>query len=427
MTPEECAQFLDPNTPLFSDEERSQIAADEKARRAEKRAPHHEEQATHASKENSAPPRAIVPSVAPRAHMRRREVGTVHDDVRPDEEAFGRGPRAKPDQLLCRIAEIPIKPIEWIWYQRIAAGTLANLDGDPGLGKSTLVADLIARITRGESLYGDSGSRSPADVILISYEDSPGTVIRPRLMAAGADLDRVHTWKLDVTPFTLPGSLDRLDEYIREHRVSLVVIDPLMAALSSRVDAHRDQDIRRVLAKAASIAERTGAAILFVRHLNKRQGEPALYRGGGSIGIIGAVRSGLLLVRDPNDADARILAMTKSNMGRQAPSLRLRLVTAPPPAPGVEVAIVRWEGECGVTADDLMAPVMRGRPREDAKELLRSLLRDGPVPAAEILAQAKAAGVSTRTLERVKGDLGVQSRKVDDGWIWSLPTEEGGA
>src|SRR5262249_22936941 len=145
--------------------------------------------------------------------------------------------------------------------------------------------------------------------------------IRPRLEAAGADLDRIHIFHAvrreghEVIP-SLPENLPELERAIRDRHAELVVIDPLMAYLGGGVDAHRDQDVRRALAPLAKMVERTGAAGLAVRHLNKggASGGNPLYRGGGSIGIIGAARSGLLVARDPDDPERRVFAVTKSNL-----------------------------------------------------------------------------------------------------------------
>lgn len=344
-----------------------------------------------------------------------------------------RSPQAAASAATCCAQKIEMLPVEWLWRHRIPSGMLSMFDGDPGLCKSTVIADLAARLSRAEPLPGDEG-REPTTSILISYEDSASHVVVPRLVAAGADLSRVHVWDLDARPFALDDEgLVALEAEITRTRAGWVSIDPLMAALPADLNAHRDQDVRRALAKLAKLAERTDCAITFVRHLNKSGGGNALYRGGGSIGIIGAARAGMILGLDPEDADAkqsgaRVLAMTKCNVGRPAPAMRLRVVSAPAPAPGIEVARIEWEGESQHTADDLVAERAEREESSDAETWLRSLLEGGPQASEEIKRQARSAGISWRTVERAKQAIGARARRRGFGaageWQWFVPGNE---
>jgi RecA-family ATPase len=163
--------------------------------------------------------------------------------------------------LVC-VAHVDREPVRWLWPGRIPLGKLTVLDGDPGVGKSTLTLTIAAKVTTG-SPFPDGARPDPADVILLSAEDDIGDTIRPRLEAAGADLERA--WVLpDVQedgepprPPELPADLDRLEALVKDQAAALVVIDPLMAFLAGAVDAHRDQDVRRVLARMAYMAART--------------------------------------------------------------------------------------------------------------------------------------------------------------------------
>jgi hypothetical protein len=239
-------------------------------------------------------------------------------------------------------------------------------------------------------------------------------------------------WDMDVQPFNVAESLLLLAEKIREVGAAWVVIDPLMASFPSNLNAHRDQDVRAVLAPLSKLAETTGCAITFVRHLNKSGGASAIYRGGGSIGIIGAARAGMVLGLDPSDATkgksgSRILAMTKCNVGKAAPALKLRVVSAPSPAPRIEVARIQWEGDVECSADELVAEATdqeRGNVT-DTEEWLRSLLEGGPQPSETIKSMAREAGFSWRTVERAKERIGARAKRVGFGaagaWKWKLP------
>ncbi len=190
-----------------------------------------------------------------------------------------------------------------------------------------------------------------------------------------------------------------------------------MAFLGGKTDSHKDQDVRRALAPLAAFEERTRAAVLIVRHLNKAAGGNPLYRGGGSIGIIGAARSGLVVARDPEDPERRILAANKNNLSRAAPSLVFGLETAPNGA-----ARVVWGGTSSLNAADILREPVDPEQRSalsEAKDFLSKELADGPVAAEQVKKDARAAGVSERTLKRAKRALGVGSDKASDGsWYW---------
>lgn len=196
-----------------------------------------------------------------------------------------------------------------------------------------------------------------------------------------------------------------------------------MAFLGGKVDTHRDHDIRRALAPLASLAERTGAAVVVVRHLNKGTGTQAMYRGGGSIGIAGAARSVLLVAPDPTDATRRVLATVKSNLAECAPSLAFTLTTTG------DIASVNWIGQTDQSADALLSRETSGDQHSavgEAAEFLRAALADRPRSAAEVLAEARTAGIARRTLDRARRALGVVPHREgfqDGRWVWSLPKD----
>ncbi len=336
-------------------------------------------------------------------------------------------------KILCAADVIPER-VRWLWPGRIPLGKVTVIDGDPGLGKSTLMADIAARITTHRLMPDDSrsGLDGPASVLILSAEDGAGDTIRPRLEAAGTDLERVIIWDCNLDDDgsemlpSLPEDTGLLADLIQRHGVMLVTIDPLTAYLGAKTNSYRDQDVRRALTPLAKVGEATGAAIVLVRHLNKAMGGSAIYRGGGSIGIVGAARSGLLVAKHPDDEERRILASTKCNLGPPPPSLAYRLE-------GHEngAGYIVWEGVTTHTADALVSQPQGDEERtarEEAKDFLRDVLASGPVPSKEILRQARDAGINEKTLRRAKGDIGVTARKdgFDAGWIWELPQHEDG-
>jgi hypothetical protein len=331
-----------------------------------------------------------------------------------------------------RCADITSANVSWLWEPYLARGKLAVLDGDPGTGKSFVTIDLACRITRGLPMPGTGAAGKAASVLLLNAEDDARDTIRPRVLAANGDPDRVRVFAapgigLERVP-RFPEDFARLEAAVRETRAALVVIDPMMAFFPPDVSANNTQSITTALLPLSALAASTGACVLLVRHLRKSGGASAIYRGMGSIGILGAVRTGLMIARHPDDADLRVLSMTKTNIGPPGQSLGFRL--ARNEASGQTV--IDWTGPLDVTADDLFGacvPLRAGfRTRERAAEWLREFLANGERRASEVFEAARAAGIPERTLKRVKATVGVQSNAVkSDGkleWWWRDPKAE---
>jgi hypothetical protein len=332
------------------------------------------------------------------------------------------------------LADVEPRRVTWLWPDWLPHGSLCVLDGDPGLGKSSLTLELAARLSRGEALPPLSGPNlgtRPTATLLLGAEDALDYTVRPRLDAMGADCSLIHSLEAfadgitgEERPVQLPADLGRMEAFIRERGVALVVVDPLMAYLGSEYDAHKDQDVRRCLRPLAQLAGRTGCVVLLVRHLNKLHGGPALYRGGSSIGITGAARASMIAGRDP-DEDRFVLAMNKLNVGPKPTALAYRLEGA-----GLACRIV-WDGEVDLRPDQILghggAGRRQGRPPDalaEAMEFLRSLLAFGRVTTVEVNRQADARGISRNTLARARADLGVIPTREGNTYYMELPLQE---
>jgi putative DNA primase/helicase len=334
-----------------------------------------------------------------------------------------------PGPVLVKLAMVQREAVDWLWSGYLARGKLHMLDGDPGLGKSTTALDLAARLSRGAPMPDGSPGIAPAGVVILTAEDGMADTVRPRLEAAGADLSRIValTGIVDADGErmpSLPADLAAIEAGIREVEAVAVIIDPIMAYLPADVNAHRDQDVRRALAPTAALAERTRVAILAIRHLNKSGGSQVLYRGGGSIGIIGAARVGLLVAKDPDDESRRIVAVTKNNLAPEPPSLAFQLV----PDVATGAARIEWLGESHHRAPALLAlPSSEedGSALEEACEVLRTILADGPLAAKAAEREAYDAGISRATLLRARKAAGVIAERIGGlgsagRWEWRL-------
>jgi len=324
--------------------------------------------------------------------------------------------------------QIREEEVRWLWPGRIPLGKLTVLDGDPGLGKSLISLDLAARVSQ-RGVMPDGAVGVNGCVLICSAEDDSADTIVPRLRHAGADLARV---KLMATlpdgdgsrrDLFVPEDAVSLEQAIIAHQVIFVVVDPLMAFLGEEVRSNSDQSVRRVLRLLAGIAQKHGCAILVIRHLNKSNGSSPIYRGGGSIGIIGAARAGLMVAIDPNDDQDRVLAGTKMNLATMPPSLIYRI------GGSKGIIEVLWGGSSEHTARSLLDG--QGLDDEErsklaeAAQFLADLVGQGPVPAEEVLRQARRLGYSEKTLYRAKSQLKIVSRKdrtsIRGKWSWALP------
>lgn len=334
-----------------------------------------------------------------------------------------------PDLVGTLVSDVEREHIEWVWPGRLALGKLTILDGDPGLGKSTLLYDVAARITTGRAMP-DGAPTEQGGVLILSTEDGIGDTIRPRLEVADADLARcmvVQTIPEEDGPGrvpVLPDDLPLLEYTARRVDARLLVIDPLMAHLGSETNSYRDQDVRRALAPVSEFAERCGLAVVVVRHLNKTGGGSPIYRGGGSIGIIGAARVGLLVGRDPEDEDRLVLASTKNNLAHRPASLAFRVVSA---LDDPDTSTIEWEGSCLLNASDLLSMPSRGERTtavDEAAQWLKEKLADGPRAAAEMYDLAEAAGIKKHALHRARKQVADTERtggvSGSGYWVWSL-------
>lgn len=358
--------------------------------------------------------------------------------------ANGRGAAPSvPRAIGILLSDVEPEEVRWLWRQRLPLGKLALVDGDPGLGKSTMLLDLAARVTRGDAMPdgSDPDVSGPAGVVLVQAEDGLADTIVPRFLAAGGVRERMVAFTAVSEPAEYDGEgrerrparprmphlgdAEQLEDMIRRVSARLVIVDPLVAFLPPRVDANKDAEVRQGLSPVVELAERLGCVVAGIRHLNKAAALSALYRGGGSIGIIGAARSGLLVASDPSDPRRRILAPLKCNLAVFPPSLAWHLESA-----DGGVARVVWEGVTELSAISLL----EGGDKEErsagteAEEFLRAELSEGERPAEEMMSTARRLGIAARTLRRAADGLGVRKRRRGFGkgseMRWSLPEHQ---
>lgn len=322
-------------------------------------------------------------------------------------------PRAK---FLC---DIDHKPIDWLWTDRVPVGMVTVLEGDPGLGKSTVAIDLAARVTRGQQMPGDKkGVRVPSGVLIIGTEEDRAAVVRPRFEAAGGDLKRIKVSSLEHPP-VFPRDLSWLEDELTDFDARLVILDSMFGVIQPGLNSNQDEDMRRMLQPLASLAAKAGVSILMIRHLNKGSSLNTGHRGMGSTAIGGVARSVLVLHPHPNDENHRCLAVVKSNNAPLKKTIDLVIERQEGSFPKIF-----WGDEVEISAHELNSLSVSGgseRPRSTAGDFLKSYLREGPRWSKEILKEAETQGVCERTLRRASKELGVSKCKREEGkWYWAL-------
>jgi hypothetical protein len=334
--------------------------------------------------------------------------------------------------VLTAAAAIAPQATLYAWADRIPLNAVTITAGHPGLGKTTLILELAARLSRGQlpgALWG-----IPTASVIASAEDSPAHTLVPRLIAAGGDLALIHFVHLqrDGLPMgvTVPTDLEALKTQMQHAGARLLLLDPLVAHLPATMNSWRDQDVRRALAPLAHFAEDLHAAVVCIVHLNKAQSTDILTRVSGSVGLVAAARSVLLAAENPDQSDhcGYLLAHAKCNLAPLAPTLKYRIETRTVPMSGEDLATsgIVWTGQAdGIYAADLMAvsdPQEQGDNR-DAAEWLEDLLSHGPRYKQDALQEGKQAGFSPKMLRRARERLKVESHKegFGGGWAWALP------
>ena len=305
---------------------------------------------------------------------------------------------SKPETVkIIRMSDVELTPVEWLWKPYLPFGKLSVLQGNPGEGKTYFAMHLAAACTNGK-LLPNMERMEPFNVIYQTAEDGLGDTVKPRLIEAGADLDRVLV--IDDSDVQLTLSDERIEKAIVENNARLVIIDPIQAYLGADVDMNRANEVRPIFMRLGQVAQRTGCAILLIGHLNKAAGMQSLQRGLGSIDIAAAVRSVMFIGKLKHDPTIRILTHEKSSLAPPGVSLAFSL--------GDEGGF-RWVGEYDITADEMLSGIepQRETKTQQAKDLICTLLAGGKqVLSEDIDKAALERGIPGRTVRDAKRELG---------------------
>ena len=327
--------------------------------------------------------------------------------------------RDEPNLKLINMEQVEVEKIDWLLYPFIPFGKVTIVQGDPGEGKTTMVLQIIAKLTKGEAVL-PSGSDEPAleaktvdlepvNVIYQTAEDGLGDTIKPRLLSAGADCSRVMV--IDDNDQALTMMDARLEEAIIKTKARLVVLDPIQGFLGAAVDMHRANEIRPLMKRVAVLAEKYHCAIILIGHMNKNSNGKSSYRGLGSIDFKAAARSVLIVGRIKDEPEIRVVCHVKSSLAPEGKSIAFRLDKDT----GFE-----WIGEYDISADDLLSGDNRGQKIHEAKEFLKEILVSGSVAQTKVAEEAESRGIKKKTLWNAKKELEIESVKIGNQWFWML-------
>ncbi len=309
---------------------------------------------------------------------------------------------------LINMEDIKCENVEWLWYPFVPYGKITIIQGDPGEGKTTLVLQMIAKLTRGETIINEE-TKEPINVIYQTAEDGLSDTIKPRLVAANADCSKVLVIDDKETPLTM---LDvRLEKAIAETSARLVVLDPIQGFLGADVDMHRANEIRPVMKHIAEIAEKYRCAIILVGHMNKCNMGKSAYRGLGSIDFQAAARSVLIVGRIKNEPEIRVVCQIKNSLAPEAKSIAFKLS---------EKNGFEWLGECDVKAEELLCGTAKGMKQKTAINFLEDTLSKGKMAQTKIAELAEEKGISNKTLRNAKKSLDIKASKIGNQWYWEL-------
>lgn len=325
-------------------------------------------------------------------------------------DVFGRQETIKPvTPQLVPLSGVAAQSVDWLWKPYIPLGKITLIEADPGTGKTYLCLALASVVSNGGRFYmePDGITREPGKVIYQTAEDGIADTIVPRLQSFVPQPNLENIITIDDREKGLDFMDSRIESALQTVRPKLFVIDPLQAYLGAKVDMHRANEVRPVMAHIAQLAEKYGCAFVMIMHMNKNAlGEQAMYRGLGSIDIPAVARSMMFLGRNPQNKEERVLCHIKSSLAAPGQSLTFNI--------SPDFGGVVFTGTTDLDYSAITSP-QKGRDKPapaltDAMDALSGLLgEDGFATVQQVETLQKASGISKSTMYSAKSELALHS------------------
>ncbi len=317
--------------------------------------------------------------------------------------------------MLDHFNTVKTSKVDWLWYPYIPCGKITVLQGDPGAGKSMFIIEIISRLTRGDVLP-DGMSRQPIEVIYQCSEDGLADTIKPRLDKSGADCERVAFIREDVNSFTLND--DILRQAMIRSDARLLVVDPFQAYIGDS-DLSNVTSMRRVMSKLSTWAAASNCAVILIGHMTKKSHAKELYRGLGSVDIVALARSVIQIECSEENPQIRYIRHIKSSLSGLGSELMFTIDRD---------GRFKWINEQTVFPNTTISSTdlenLAGGKIETAANMIIRLLSQGPQKATQVTEMITNTGISGRTVNQAKRQIGIVSSRKNGQWYWSLPTQD---
>ncbi len=347
------------------------------------------------------------------------EHGDITDYInRFGEDAFGAvtelANKTEPERAesgIITLDDVESRETQWLWYPYIPLGKITLLTADPGTGKTFFSLYIAAVTSTGRPFFGQTEHREPMKVIYQTAEDGIADTIKPRLEPMQPNFKNIMF--IDETEKTLSLSDNRLEKIVARYRPALIIFDPLQAYLGAKIDMHRANEVRPIMARIGHIAEQYNAAVIFIMHNSKMSQNKAMHRALGTIDIPAVARSMLMMGKDPEDSKQKLICHEKSSLAAHGDTIKLHI----DPANGGIV----FDGFSDLCADDILNVVSKTRnkpsPKKDeVKELILQILNEGQnigsATKKQIETLVYANGYSERTMYNAKSESELQTVQV---------------
>ena len=316
----------------------------------------------------------------------------------------------KTELKLIQMSDVEAEEVSWLWYPYIPYGKLTIIQGDPGDGKTTMVLNLAAKLSRGELFEEGKEITGPVNIIYQTAEDGLADTVKPRLESAGADCTKIAV--IDESDKSLSMADERIEEALKSTNAKLLILDPIQAYLGGGMDMNRANEARDMTKRLGAMAEKYKCAIVLIGHMNKAGGTKAAYRGIGSIDFYAVARSVLLVGRIEGEPSLRAMVQIKNNLAAFGNSKAFELSEDG----------FRWIGDYEITADEVLGGIApKVNKQERATLLLKELSETHKMlPSKDVFEAAGEENISKRTLENAKQELGIKAKKINDIWYWVL-------